>query len=78
MDDTQAYIRMDCTEGNPVSALGVDGNLQRPLITKIVAYNIHLELAFRPCVSGDLNKKKLKKLTFCVSPLDALDCNFKA
>ena len=25
MDDTQAYIRMDCERGNPVSALGVGG-----------------------------------------------------
>ena len=25
-DDTQAYIRMDCKRGNPVSALGVGGN----------------------------------------------------
>ena len=25
-DDTQAYIRMDCKGGNPVSALGVGGN----------------------------------------------------
>ena len=26
MDDTQAYIHMDCKRGNPVSALGVAGN----------------------------------------------------
>ena len=26
IDDTQAYIRMDCKGGNPVSALGVGGN----------------------------------------------------
>ena len=26
IDDTQAYIRMDCERGNPVSALGVGGN----------------------------------------------------
>ena len=25
-DDTQAYIRMDCERGNPVSALGIGGN----------------------------------------------------
>ena len=25
-DDTQAYLRMDCKRGNPVSALGVGGN----------------------------------------------------
>ena len=32
-DDTQAYIRMDCKRGNPVSALGVGGN---GLWTKII------------------------------------------
>ena len=32
-DDTQAYIRMNCKRGNPVSALGVGGN---GLLTKII------------------------------------------
>ena len=58
IDDIQAsYINMDhvdCKRGNPVSALGVGGkNNCSP----------HLEVAFKPCVSGDLQKqnKKIKK-----------------
>ena len=42
-DDTQAYIRMDCTRGNSVSALGVGGN---GLWTKtIVAYKKNVPFA---------------------------------
>ncbi len=58
MDDTQAYIRMDCKGGNPVSAPGVGGNGPWK---KIVDCSPHLEVAFRPYVSGDLNKKKKEK-----------------
>ena len=56
MDDTQAYIRMDCKGGNPVSALGVGGNGP----WKKVDCSPHLEVAFRPCVSGDLHKNENK------------------
>ena len=59
-DDTQAYIRMDCKRGTPVSALGVGGNWPQENDC-----SPHLEVAFRPCVSGDLHKKykkiKIKK-----------------
>ena len=37
-DDTQAYIRMDCKGGNPVSAPGVGGNGLRKKI--IVAHTL--------------------------------------
>ena len=63
-DDTQAYIRMDCKRGNSVSALGVGGN---GLWTKTIVANT-LKWPFRPCVSGDLHKKKnLKKYAGCIS-----------
>ena len=50
-DDTQAYIYMDCKGGNPVSALGVGGN---GLWNKNNC-SPDLDVAFRPCVSGDLH-----------------------
>ena len=56
---------MDCERGNPVSALGVGGNG----LWKQNNCSPHLEVAFRPCVSGDLHNKnntknnKNKKIT---------------
>ena len=43
MDDTHAYILMDCEGGNPVSAQGVGGNV--PMVT--------VESGPRPCMLGD-------------------------
>ena len=63
-DDTQAYIRMDCKRGNPVSSLGVGGN---GLWTKN-NFSPHLEVAFRPCVSGNWHKKIYKKYHFFIIP----------
>ena len=56
-NDTQAYNRMDCKRGNPVSALGVGG---KGLWDKIIVTHT-LKWPSGPCVSGDLHKKKFKK-----------------
>ena len=58
IDDTQAYIRMDCKRGNLLSRW----QWQWPLENNYCSP--HLEVAFRPCVSGDLHKKKFKKNTW--------------
>ena len=58
---------MDCKGGNPVSAQGVD-------LAIIVDCSQHLEVAFKPCVSGDLLKQKINAerfisvflLTYCL------------
>ena len=55
IEDTQAYIRMECERGNPVSALGGGNGLWKKKCSP------HCEVAFRPCVSGDLHKKNNKK-----------------
>ena len=47
---------MDCKRGNPVLALGVGGNI----LWKKTNCSPHLEVAFRPCVSGDVHKNKMK------------------
>ena len=62
-DDTHAYIHMDCKGGNPVSALGVGGN--GPWKNKNCSP--HLEVAFRPCVFGELHKITNKIKTY---PID--------
>ena len=54
IDDTQDYIRKEC-KGVPVSALGVGGN--GPWIK--TNCSPHLEVAFRPGVSGELHKQKI-------------------
>ena len=56
MDDTQAYIRMVCEGGNPVSARWLGGNGPWNKIN----CSPHLEVPFKPCVSGDLQKKIYK------------------
>ena len=61
IDDTQAYILMDCKRGKPVSALGVGGNGLR----KKNNCSPHLEVAFRPCVSGDMHKKA-REVCWCL------------
>ena len=48
---------MDCERGNPVSALGVGGNG----LWKKNNFSPHLEVAFTPCVSGDLHEEKNEK-----------------
>ena len=54
MDDTQAYICMDC-KGVSATVVGGNGLWQQNKIG-----SPHLEVAFRPCVSGDLHKKGLR------------------
>ena len=52
VDDTHAYMFMDCEGGNRVSAPGVGGNM--PLVA--VKCNPHLEVAVCDLVmSGDLS-----------------------
>ena len=53
MDDTQAYIRVNCKEGNPVSASEVGGNSPWQKIVNCSSLE-------GPCVSGDLHKKHPK------------------
>ncbi len=62
VDDTHAYILTDCEGGNPVSAPGVGGNVGLVAVDlgrqpKPVKCSPHLELAVRPCESGDISQK---------------------
>ena len=54
VDDTHAYIHLDCQGGNPVSAPGVGSNV--PLVSvdlvdspKSVTCSPHITVAFWPC-----------------------------
>ena len=58
MDDTQAYIHMDCKGGNPVSALGVGGNgLWKEII---VAHTLKWPSGL-VCHATCINKSKINK-----------------
>ena len=57
-DDTQAYIRIDCKRGNPVSALGVGGNSLWK--KKIVAHTLKWPSGL-VCLAMCIQKQKQKQ-----------------
>ena len=58
IDDTQAYIRMNCERGNPVSALGVGGN---GLWTKIIVAHTLMWPSGLVCLATCIKRKRKKK-----------------
>ena len=60
-DDTQAYIRMDCKRGNPVSALGVGGN---GLWKKIIVAHTLKWPSGLVCLATCIKKKRKKGSLF--------------
>ena len=66
IDDTQAYIHMDCKRGNPVSALGVGGNDLWKI--KFVAHTLKWPSGL-VCLAMGIQIQKTYRLPFTLVPL---------
>ena len=58
MDDTHAYILMDCEGDNPISDPGVGGRMSLVAVDFVrqpKSIKCSLELSVRPCELGDIS-----------------------